>query len=211
MQQAQQIIELTQETLQRYLKHDLWSIVDTAYLLTGCKPSKYEDLILREDIWAEQRDVYQMARSSVIAGTIKGEGTEVSFRAHPMVWIDWALSKELIIPQIFNEAFQAEQEATIDQPARSQESYRSENERIDKAVVQQVGLVLHAIYPECPITQLVNLPPIQTWVKGRLTKPTLIQWLKDSGIQTKSTGRPSKDDKTACLARMPAEWRGSWK
>lgn len=128
-----------------------------------------------------------------------------------MAWIEWALSKELVIPKIFIESYQPEQEATTDQPIRSQESYRSENERIDKAVVQQVGLVLHTIYPECPISQLTHLPPINEWVGNRYTEETILLWLKDAGIRSQKPGRLSNKAKEALLAELPEEWRASWK
>lgn len=210
MRLPKEVIKLTPEDLKRYLKHDLWTIVEVSYLLTGCKPSGYNDLIFRDDIWAHQHDVYQMAKSSMTAGKIKGEGGEASFQAHPMAWIEWALSKELVIPNIFIESYQAQQETTTDQSVRSQESYRPADERIDKAVVQELGRALHTVFPECPITQLIHIPPIQARGNGRYADETILQWLKDAGVRSSNIGRPSKEEKKACLARMPEKWRSCW-
>lgn len=211
MQLTKECIKLTQKALKRYLNHDLWTIVEVAYLLTGYKPSGYNELIFRNDVWAQQYDVYLMAKSSLTAGKINGHGKcEATFQATPQTWIAWALSKELAIPKSFVEAYQVQQKTAIEHSARSQESYRPRDEWTDKMIVQQLGKVLHTLFPECPISQLVRISPIKEWIDGHYTNETICQWLKDAGIQAQNGGRPTKKAKLACLARMPEQWRSFW-
>jgi hypothetical protein len=152
-----------------------------------------------------------MAIAAVRAGKIKENASkdEQVFAAPLPNWIEWAMCKELAIPETLQKAYD-ELKKKGEQEQRTKKSFRPGDEYGDKIAVVAVMKVINAFVPELPIAQLVNLKPIRELLgTTRYTKDTLIIWANQEGI-TNPPGRPHKERKKICMEKIPKEWGFSW-
>src|SRR3990167_8172548 len=96
--------------LSRYLKYDLITIIQIPFLLTGHEPVDINEFLQNDLEYPEQHKIYEMAKASVTAKKIEGEGSHLCFAATPITWISWAASKELKLPKVFRQAYDEHKE-----------------------------------------------------------------------------------------------------
>ena len=194
--------------LSRYLNFDLISVIEISFLLTGHEPVDINEFFQNQGEYPEQRKIYEMAKASITAKKIEGQGSHLCFAATPMTWISWAESKELKLPKVFRKAYDEYKEKEKEPAPRSSESYRPIREIEDKYVIQQVMLAIREFIPDLPLGQLVKTPPIQRIARDA-TDETLAKWGREVGITTKK-GRPSDETKQECIKLMPKIWNFKW-
>ena len=202
------LFPLEEVELKKYLKFDLIPIGTIPFLLTECKPVELNDFLLSYYLFPGQSQIFEMAKASVTVNKIKGHGSDLSFAATPMDWIDWAVSKELEIPKPFRELYQGRQKQQEQVRLRSNETYRPEEESRDKFAAQQVMKVIREFIPDLPIAQLIRVPPIKK-IASKYTLVTLRKWVNEAAIKSKQ-GNITKETKEKCIARMPKEWAFQW-
>jgi hypothetical protein len=195
--------------LGRYLKYDLITIIQIPFLLTGHEPVDLNEFFRNHWEYAEQHKIYEMAKASITAKKIVGEGSAMCFAALPMTWISWADSKELKLPKAFRKAYDEYKEKEKTPAPRPNESYRMRQEGEDKMLAQEMMKIIHDFIPELPLAQLVRTPPLKKVFQSTYAPKTFMGWAKDAGVATKS-GNISKETKQKCLDAMPKSWNFEW-
>lgn len=195
--------------LSRYLNFDLITIIEISCLLTGHAPVDINEFLQNDFKYPEQHKIYEMAKASVTAKKIEGQGSHLCFAATPMTWISWADSKELKLPKVFRKAYEEYKEKEKEPTLRPNESYRPIDESQDRAIAQHLMQVIHDFMPELPIRQLVRTLPIKQMFKDNYSPETLTKWAKDFGLETKK-GTISKEIREKCENTIPKRWDFEW-
>lgn len=195
-------------SLNRYLDFDLINIIQIAFLLTGEEPVDLNRFLNVPWDYSVQHQIYEMAKASVLAKKIKGEGGDMSFAAPLMVWMDWAVSKKIKLPTVFQKAYKKYKEQETKPILRADESYRPTKEIEDRYVIQQVILTIHDFMPDLPIAQLIRTPPIQRIARDA-TNETLTKWAREI-LGPNKKGRISAEIKQKCLELIPKKWKFTW-
>ena len=184
-------------------KRDLWQVNEAIELIVGLDPSRNKERDYRHNYSSTYRQIAGIAETALEAGNLKpyeiweNQKAWEYRRVKPSVFLKWAKSKELCIPDellSLLDVAEPEQPAPLEKNVAGKPEMNARASQLAKAACQAVAKTLWKANPDMSIADMLKREEILEYGGGKHYSPekTVRSWLSevDPRPRAKKTGRP---------------------